>query len=116
MKRTHAFLISVVLAFAVILGSFAAIRSTQLSTAASSPSRVSAAEIARQNAALTRAEAKLRAQLAHKPPAVPAAGPARAAAAPQTVVYRRAPAVVHVIHRHGGEHEDGGAGGGGADD
>lgn len=110
MKRTHAFLISVVLAFAVILGSFAAIRSTQLSTAASKP-RVGATEIARQNAALTKAESALRAQLAHKPPPLPRTNAAATAAAPQTVIYRRAPTIVHVVHRHGGEHEDGGSGG-----
>ncbi|MGZ4332646.1 MAG: hypothetical protein ACXVRJ_00015 [Gaiellaceae bacterium] len=110
MKRTHALLISLVLAFAVILGSFAAIRSTQLSASATTP-RVSSTEIARQNAALKRAEATLRAQLARKPPAIPALARTARPAAPQTVVYRRAPTVVHVIHRRGAEHEDGGGGG-----
>lgn len=114
MKRTHALLISVVLALAVILGSFAAIRSTQLSTAAATP-RLSSAEIARQNAALSRAEATLRAQLARKPPAIPTVGRKAAIGAPQAVVYRRAPTIVHVIHRHGGEHEDD-SGGRGFDD
>jgi hypothetical protein len=100
MKRTHALLVSLVLAAAVILGSFAAIRSTRLSTQASAP-RVDAAQIARQNAALDRAEAALRAELAKKPPALAALPAGPRAAAPQTVVYRRAPAVVRVIHRHG---------------
>ena len=80
---------------AVVMGGFAAIRSTQLSAAAAP--RVSAAQIARQNAALSRAEAKLRAELAKKSPAGSA-----------TVVYRRPPAIVHVIHRHGGDGHEGG--------
>jgi hypothetical protein len=100
MKRTHAPLVSLVLAAAVILGSFAAIRSTRLSTQASAQ-RVDAAQIARQNAALDRAEAALRAELAKKPPALAALPAGPRAIAPQTVVYRRAPAVVRVIHRHG---------------
>lgn len=115
MKRTHALLISIVLALAVILGSFAAIRSTQLSAGAGTP-RVSSAEIARQNAALSRAEASLHAQLASKPPAIPTLGRTTATAAPQTVVYRRAPTIVHVIHRHGGERDDGGGESGQFDD
>jgi hypothetical protein len=109
MKRTHALLISVVLALAVILGSFAAIRSTQLSTAATKP-RVSPAEITRQNAALTRAEAALHAQLARKPPAIPTLERKAAVATPQTVIYRRAPTVVHVVHRRGSEGDDDGGG------
>ena len=109
MKRAHALLISLVLAVAVTLGSFAAIRTTQLSTASTTPG-VSSAEIARQNAALSRAETTLRAQLARRPPTIPTLDRNSAAAAPQTVVYRRAPTIVHVIHRQGGEHDDGGAG------
>lgn len=103
MKRTHALLISLVLALAVVLGSFAAVRSTQLSAAASAP-RVDKAQLARQTAALDRAEAALRAELAKRPPAVPALAASPQARAPQTVVYRRAPAV---IHRDGDDGEDG---------
>jgi hypothetical protein len=106
MKRTHALLISLVLAAAVLLGSFAAIRSTQLSTRTTTGTAVASGQIARQNAALDRAEAALHAELARKPPKLaplPAAAPA---AAPQAVIYRRAPTIVHVIHRHGGEHEN----------
>jgi len=109
MKRTHALLISLVLAVAVTLGSFAAIRTTQLSTASATP-RISADEIARQNAALSKAETTLRAQLARKPPTIPTLNPKTTAAAPQTVVYRRAPTIVRVIHRDGSEHDDGRAG------
>jgi hypothetical protein len=111
MKRTHALLISVVLGLAVILGSFAAIRSTQLSAASAAPGAGSA-QIAQQNAVLSQAEAKLRAELARKPPAIP--GKPTSPAGPATVVYRRAPTVVHVIHRHGGEQDTGE--GGGVDD
>jgi hypothetical protein len=114
MRRTHALLISLVLAGAVLLGSFAAIRATRLSTSAAPP-RVGTAQIARQNAALDRAEAALRAELRGKPPAVPALAPARRAAPPQTVVYRRAPTIVHVVHRHGGERDDRGGDGRGND-
>jgi hypothetical protein len=112
MKRTHALLISLVLAVAVVLGAFAAIRSTQLSTHARPG--VAVVQVARQNAALDHAEAALRAQLAKKPPAI-AALPTHPAAA-QTVVYKRAPTIVHVLHRQGGEHERGDHEGGGFDD
>jgi hypothetical protein len=117
MRRTHALLISLLLAAAVVLGGFAAIRSTQLSAQSSTP-RVDTAQIARQNAALDRAEAALRAELAKRPPAVPALASAPKAAAPQTVVYRRAPTVVRVIHHHGDDGEHGGdhEGGEGLDD
>jgi len=110
MRRTHAFLIALVLAAAVILGSFAAIRSSQLSAHASTP-HVDAAQVARQSAALNRAEAALRSELRKRPPAIPALPAVRHAAAPQTVVYKRAPTIVHVIHRHGGENEHEGGNG-----
>jgi hypothetical protein len=103
MKRTHALIVSLVLAVAVVLGSFAAVRSTQLGTASTTPS-VDAGQIGRQNAALDRAEAQLRAQLAQRPPAVK---PLPAAAPNQTVIYKRPPAVVRVVHRSGGEDEGG---------
>ena len=106
MTRTHALLISLVFAAAVVLGGLAAIRSTQLSASASASSpKVSSTQISRQNAALDRAQARLRAELRSRPPALPAAAAARPAAVPQTVVYKRSPAVVRVIHRHG-EHEN----------
>ena len=99
MKRTHTLLISVVLGIAVVLGSFAALRSSQLGSRGATS--VPAAQIARQDQALDRAEAALRAELRRKPPAL-AATPA--AAAP-TVVYHRPPPIVRTVHRHGGEHE-----------
>ena len=115
MKRTHALLISLVLAVAVLLGSVAAIRSTRLSVNAAPP-RVGAAQIARQNAALDRAEAALRAELRKDPPAIAALPAPSRASAPQTVIYRRAPTIVHVVHRHGGENESEGGSEGGLDD
>jgi hypothetical protein len=112
MKRMHALLIAVGLGIAVVLGSFAALRSTQLASRGAAAT-VPATQIARQNRALDRAEAALRAELRRKPPAL-AATPA--APAP-TVVYHRPPAIVHIVHRHGGEHEtEGGDRGEGLDD
>lgn len=117
MKRTHALLISLLLAAAVLAGSFAALRTTRLSTQSAAPTRVSSTALARQSRALDRAEAALRAELRRKPPALPAVAAARPAAAPPaTVVYHRPPAIVHVIHRHGGEHESEGGHEGGGDD
>jgi hypothetical protein len=111
MKRMHALLIAGVVGIAVVLGSFAALRSMQL--ASQRATTVPAAQIVKQNRALDRAEAALRAELRRKPPAL-AGTPA--AAAP-TVVYHRPPAIVHIVHRHGGEHEtEGGDRGEGLDD
>ena len=126
MKRRHALIVAVAVAFAAIAGTFAALRTTQLGANATRGARVGSAQIAKQNHALDRAERTLLAELSKKPPAlrplpaaaIPTAAPAVAAAAPRTVVYRRPPAIVHVIHRHGGqEHEaEGSDRGGGGDD
>ena len=110
MKRIHALLIALALAVAVVAGTFAAMRTTQLGTSSTTATQhVSTAEVARQTRILNRAEAALRAQLRRKPPKVPALPAAvTAPAAPaQTVIYHRAPTIVHVLHRHGGEHEGG---------
>lgn len=109
MKRTHAFIIALALAVAVVAGTFAALRTTQLGAKATP--HVNSVQIARQNRALDRAEAALRAELRHKPPALPALHQGTAVAAAQTVIYHRPPPVVHVIHRAGGgehDHEGGG--------
>lgn len=123
MKRTHALLIALALGIAVVAGSFAALRTTQLGSRATARN-VSSAQIAKQNQALNRAEAALRAELHRKPPAISAlralppasALPAVPAAAAQTVIYHRPAPIVHIIHRKGGEHEGetahGGSGGG----
>jgi hypothetical protein len=110
MTRTHAFLIAVAVAIAVVAGSFAALRTTQLGAAAAP--RVDAAQIARQNRALDRAEVALRKQLAARPPALPPAPlalPPAPAGAPQRVIYVRAKPLVRVVPRHGddNEHETG---------
>ena len=127
MKRTHALLLALALGIAVVAGAFAALRTTQLGSRATA-TNVSSTQIARQNAALNRAEATLRAELRRRPPRIPAlpAGTSAssaltAAAAPaQTVIYHRPPPIVHVVHRAGGgehEHEAAqGAGGGELDD
>jgi hypothetical protein len=126
MKRTHGFLIALALAFAVVAGTFAALRTTQLGAKATATPRTSDAALLRQARALDRAEAALHKQLAQKPPALPAvphtpmvatpslqAAPAPAptslASAPAPhVIYVRPKPIVHVIHRHGGEHGDDG--------
>lgn len=137
MKRIHALILVLALGIAVVAGSFAALRTTQLGTRATA-TNVNSAQIAKQNGALTRAEAALRAELRKKPPAIAAlpkitpqvappamtaarlpaavgptvvvARPAAPPAATQTVIYHRPPPIVHVIHRPGGgEHESEGA-------
>ena len=93
MKRVHALILAVAIGIAVVLGSFAALRTTH----AASPGTVANAQVVTQTRALDRAEAALRAELRRKPPAVSAVPAARA----QTVIYHRPPPVVHVVHRHG---------------
>jgi hypothetical protein len=121
MKRTHALIIALALAIAVVAGSFAALRTTQLGAKATTP-QVNSIQIAQQNRALDRAAAALRAELKHKPPAISTLHQATHVVAAQTVIYHRAAPIVHVIHRAGGgEHESsdrggGGGGGGGLDD
>ena len=111
MKRTHALVVAIVVAFAAIAGTFAALRTMQLGANARATSHLSAAQIADQNLALDRAERTLLAELHKRPPALPPlpassrATAVQVAAAPQTVIYHRPPTIVHVIHGHGGEHE-----------
>jgi hypothetical protein len=138
MKRIHALILVLALGIAVGAGTFAALRTTQLGSAATA-TNVDSTQISKQNRALARAETALRVELRRKPPAIaalPAAGlPSRATAAgmpsaglqaappaaTQTVIYHRPPPIVHVIHRPGGgEHEgdaaQGHGDGGGLDD
>ncbi len=131
MKPAHVLVLAAAVAIAAVAGTYAALRTTQLSVASAQPARVSAVAIARQNRALDRAQAALVAELKRKPPALPpvpapapvsapavrTAAPAPAAAAP--VIYVRPKPIVHVIHHGGGEHErEGGdsAAGGSFDD
>ena len=111
MKRTHALIIALALAIAVVAGSFAALRTTQLGAKATP--QVNSIQIAQQNRALDRAAAALRAELKHKPPAIPTLHQATRVLAAQTVIYHRPAPIVHVIHRAGGgEHESSDRGGG----
>jgi hypothetical protein len=114
MKRAHALAISLAVAVAAVSGAFAAIRTTVL--ASPTTPHVPQAQIDRQNRMLDRAEAALRAQAGQLPPALPPVPAVTTPAAqPPAVVYRRAPAIVRVVPRHGehehgehGEHEQGG--------
>ena len=119
MKRIHALFIALALGIAVVAGTFAALRTTQLGSR-STATNVSSAQIATQNRALARAEAVLRAELRRKPPALKALPASAAPAAPaQTVIYHRPAPIVHVVHRPGGGHESetaNGEGQGGLDD
>ena len=126
MARWSILVVALSLAFSAVVGTLALTRTVHLGQAAAKP--VAKSLIAKRTQQLDRFEASLRAQLRHKPPAVPklppapvaTASPAPAAApvASQRVVYvRPAPIVVHK-HRAGGESEgyDRGDGGGGGDD
>jgi hypothetical protein len=122
MKPAHALVLVAAVAIAAVAGTYAALRTTQLSAASGQPAKVDAAAIARQNRALDRVEAALRRQLARKTPALPRVPKAfsgrrlRGAAPPTAVVYVRPKAIVRVIHRHGGgdDEHDGSDGGTGA--
>ena len=107
MKRTHAVLIALVLAFAVVAGTFAALRTTQLGARQTSQTAsLTSTQIAQHNRALDRAQAALVAELRKQPPALPATGAASLRLVPaQTVVYVRPKPIVHIVHRHGGENE-----------
>ena len=123
MNPKHAAVISLFLALALVAGLFSVLRTTQLGAKATAPT-MSSAQITAKNRQLARYEAQLRAAAAKKPPALPAlpaagsqpVAAATAAAAPQRVVYVRPAPIVHVVHRHGGEHENEHGDGGGLDD
>ena len=114
MNRRHATVIALFLALALAAGLFAALRTTQLGAASSTP-KVSAAQIAQRNRQLDAIEAKLRTQAKQKPPSLPAvpalqpkASVPAAAAQPPRVIYVRPAPVVQTVSRHGeSEHEDG---------
>ncbi len=129
MPRTQSIVVAISIGLAAVFGVIALTKTVHLGQAAAAKP-VSSALVAKRNAQLDRFEASLRAQLKHKPPAVPklppapkaaaAAAPAPAPAAAQRVVYvRPAPIVIHK-HRAGGEHEsegsDHGDGGGQGND
>lgn len=118
MKTAHALLLSLAIGVAAGAGTFAALRTTALGARSTAAPAARTVQIATASRSLDRAEAALRRQLASRPPALPplphmTAAPtqpvraALAAAAPRTIYVRPKP-IVHVIHRHGGDHEGGG--------
>ena len=114
MKRIHALLIALAVSFAVVAGTFAAIRTTQLGSAAS-PS-VSPTEVARQTRILDHTQAQLKRVLNKRPPKLPplpsttvanrststivapTTTPQANAAPPATTTYR----VIHVTQKPSG--------------
>jgi hypothetical protein len=115
MHTLHVNLIAAALAVTAVLGTAAALRTTSLGRAHRASADAAILARARQ---LDRFEAALRAQLAKRPPALPAAPRvAPAVPTPPRVVYRRPPAIVVVRHTHHGddggfESAEGGDGGG----
>jgi hypothetical protein len=119
MKRTHAFLIALAIGVAAVFGLMAATRTAHLGSNTTQARTISGAQIAARNRALDRMEIALRKQLTQKPPAlppIPTAAPRQPQ--PQRVLYVRPAPIVHIVHRHGGEHEaqDAEHEGGGFDD
>jgi predicted lipid-binding transport protein (Tim44 family) len=115
MNRRHALVISIFLALALVAGLLAGLRTTHLGARSSA---APAPQLAAKSRQLDRYEAALRREAQKRPPALPpvpaAAAPARhaAAAPPVQTIYRRPPAIVHVVHRqheagHETEHESG---------
>ena len=107
MRRTHTFVIAVVLAVAAVAGLFAVTRTTQLGAAART--QVPTRQLAARSRQLDRIERALLAQAQGAPEAT------RAAAQTPTVYVRPKP-IVRVVHRAGGEHENEAEGNGGFDD
>jgi hypothetical protein len=100
MRRTHTFVIAVVLAVAAVAGLFAVSRTTQLGAA--TRTQVPARQLAARNRQLDRIERALLVQ---------AQGSPRAATQAPTIYVRPKP-IVRVVHRAGGEHENEAEGGG----
>ena len=104
MKRTHAFLIALALGIAVVAGTFAALRTTQLGARRRRRHASQLRQIAQQNRALDRAEAALR---GGAPPQAPGR-PAARRPLPALRRSRRLPPPAADRPRHpppGGEHE-----------
>ena len=109
MKKIHVATISLLLALAAVLGTFAATRTASLGTASRHAGTVAYATRVKQLDAFS---AKLRQELAAKPAQLQA--PARTSVAPR-IVYRRPPAIVVVKHTKHGDDGFEAAGGGGND-
>ena len=123
MRPRHAAVISLLLAFSVAAGAFAAQRTMATASHASAKSSKLSPVLAGRAHALDRMETSLRRALAQRPPALPkmprfkklpvaTAAPARvsiartsSSGAPRTI-FVRPPAHIVTVHRHGGEHED----------
>jgi hypothetical protein len=130
MNQRNSIAIALVLALAAVAALVAATRTTQLGAAATTP-KVSAAQIAHRNAQLDRVEVALLRAVRRRPPALPpvpkiprlavvpvvhsapvasavpvsAPAPVASAAPRQAVIYVRPAPIVHIVHRHGGEHD-----------
>jgi hypothetical protein len=89
MSKAHAILISLLLGVAVVLGAFAAVRTTSV---AAEQSSAAAESIAVRQQRLDNVEAQLQRSLARRPPALPATSSASVGIAPR-VTYVRAPSV-----------------------
>ena len=110
MHKLHVLLVAALFAGAAVLGTKAVLR-----TISHRPTNNAA--VAARAAQLNRFQAQLHAQLAKRPPALPAlpkAAPRTQAAVPR-VIYRRPPAIVVVRHTHHGD-DGGGESEGGSDD
>ena len=114
MNRRNALTISLAAGLAMIAGAVAATKSIQLGHPGT-PAQPTSSLVAKRTSALDRAEARLHAAVARKPPKLPplpAAVPSPAAGAvpgrqatPRVVYVRPAPRLV-TIHRADDEHED----------
>jgi len=104
MSKAHAILISLLLGVAVVLGAFAAVRTTSL---AAEQSSASAESIAVRQQRLDTVEAQLRRSLARRPPALPATSSAPVGA--PRVTYVRAPSIAAssaTSDEHGDSHSE----------
>ena len=108
MRRTHAFVIAVVLAVAAVAGLFAVSRTAQLGAA--TRTQVPARQLVARNRQLDRIERALLAQAQGSRQGV------TQAAAQAPTIYVRPKSIVRVVHRAGGEHENEAEGDGGFGD
>lgn len=102
MTKTHATLISLLLGLAVVLGMFAAVRTTSLAARSSS---ADTASVVQRQQRLNRAEAQLRHALARRPPTLPAASRRPAPVAAPRIAYVR-PAPIVAPPASSGDHGD----------
>jgi hypothetical protein len=108
MRRSHTFVIAVVLAVAAVAGLFAVSRTTRLGAA--TRIQVPARQLAARNRQLDKIEKALLAQAQHSP------HPPTQAAAQASTIYVRPKSIVRVVHHARGEHENEAEGEGRFDD